>query len=159
MEPWHNALMAERTRGYAHRIDIAADAQRVWAALTSTEALRSWCSPDAEITAREGGAFRANVDRVTKLEAHIDVFLPQRRLRLIHLPAPELPPNDGAIVDDFILDASEGATIVRLLGSGVPSSPEWDAPYMRMRIGWERAIARLKVMVEQRPPAAARAAK
>ncbi|HUK01751.1 MAG TPA: SRPBCC domain-containing protein [Steroidobacteraceae bacterium] len=151
--------MAERTRGYAHRIDIVADAPRVWAAITTSAGLKAWCSPDAEITAREGGAFRANVDRVTELEAHIDVFLPERRMRLIHLPSASLPPNDGAIVDDFMLDAGEGTTIVRLLGSGVPATAEWDAPYMRMRIGWERAIARLKVMVEQRSPAAARAAR
>ena len=145
-----SAPMSGRTRGYAHRIDIAAGAPVVWKTLTSTESLRKWCSPDAQISAREGGLFRASVDRVTELEAHIDVLLPERRMRLIYLPSEELPQSGSAIVADFILDNSDaGKTILRLLGSGFPVAPEWDAFYLRLRTGWERAVARLKVLVEQ----------
>ena len=142
--------MSGRTRGYAHRIDIAAGAPVVWKSLTSTESLRKWCSPDAQISAREGGLFRASVDRVAELEAHIDVLLPERRMRLIYLPSEELPQSGSAIVADFILDNSAaGKTILRLLGSGFPVAREWDAFYLRLRTGWERAVARLKVLVEQ----------
>ncbi len=113
--------MSRRTRGYAHRIDIAAGASLVWKTLTSTECLRKWCSPDAQISAREGGLFRAAVDRVSELEAHIDVLLPERRMRLIYLPSAQLPQAGSAIVVDFILDNSDaGKTILRLLGSGFP---------------------------------------
>jgi uncharacterized protein YndB with AHSA1/START domain len=142
--------MSGRTRGYAHRIDIAAGASLVWKTLTSTESLQKWCSPEAQISAREGGLFRAAVDRVSELEAHIDVLLPERRMRLIYLPSEELPQGGSAIVVDFILDNSDpGKTILRVLGSGFPISPEWDALYLRLRTGWERASARLKVLVEQ----------
>jgi uncharacterized protein YndB with AHSA1/START domain len=142
--------MSGRTRGYAHRVDIAAEAELVWKALTDTENLRKWCSPEAQISAREGGHFRASVDRVTELEAHIDVWQPQRRMRLIYLPSEDLPQNDSPIVDDFMLDGSDpGKTIVRLLGSGFPSDQESDTFYLRLRTGWERAIQRLKVLVEQ----------
>ena len=142
--------MSGRTRGYAHRVDIAAGASLVWKALTSTESLCRWCSPDAQISAREGGLFRASVDRVTQLEAHIDVLLPERRMRIIYLPSARLPQAGSAIVDDFILDGSNPAkTILRLLGSGFPVSVEWDASYLRLRTGWERAVARLKVLAEQ----------
>jgi uncharacterized protein YndB with AHSA1/START domain len=147
--------MSERTRGYAHRIDVAAPAAAVWDALTSSEALQRWCAPGAEISPRAGGLFRARVDRVTELEAHIDIFMPPRRMRLIYLPSAALPPSETALVDDFILDEeAESATVVRLLGSGVPAAPEWDSAYMRLRVGWERAIARLKVHVEQMQSAA-----
>ena len=62
----------------------------------------------------------------------------------------ELPEAGSAIVDDFILDSSDASkTILRLLGSGFPVSPEWDAFYLRQRTGWERAVARLKVLSEQ----------
>ncbi len=143
--------MSGRTRGYAHRVDIAAGAAPVWKALTDTESLRKWCSPEAQINAREGGHFRASVDRVTELEAHIDVLLPERRMRLIYLPSADLPEDGSAIVDDFILDGSDdGHTILRLLGSGFPVTQEADTLYMRLRTGWERAVARLKVLVEQR---------
>jgi uncharacterized protein YndB with AHSA1/START domain len=142
--------MSGRTRGYAHRIDIAAGAAQVWKGLTETESLRKWCSPDAQINAREGGHFRAAVDRVTELEAHIDVLLPPRRMRIIYLPSEHLPQNGSTIVDDFMLDGSDPSkTILRLLGSGFPISPESDTQYLRLRKGWERAVARLKVLVER----------
>ncbi len=90
------------------------------------------------------------MDRVTELEAHIDVLLPQRRMRLIYLPSEDLPQTGSAIVDDFILDGADpGKTILRLLGSGLSRLHESDTFYLRLRTGWERAVARLKVLVEQ----------
>jgi uncharacterized protein YndB with AHSA1/START domain len=141
--------MKERGRGYAHRVDIIADAQDVWRALTEGEHLARWCSPGAQIRARQGGLFRASVDRVIELEAHIDVFEPGRRLRLIYLPNPALPPSDYTIVDDFILDSDESGTILRLLGSGIPATEEWNTQYLRLRLGWQQAMTRLKVFVEK----------
>jgi uncharacterized protein YndB with AHSA1/START domain len=146
---WHNAFMSDKERGYAHRVDVLADADQVWRALTDAAQLTRWCSPQAQIRARLGGLFRASVDRVTEFEAHIDVFDPPRRLRLIYLPAPQLPPAQTVMVDDFILDPTRGATIVRLLGSGVPATPEWDTQYRRLRASWQQALTRLKVLVEQ----------
>jgi uncharacterized protein YndB with AHSA1/START domain len=141
--------MSDKERGYAHRVDIRADPQQVWRAFTEAEQLKGWCSPDAEIRARKGGLFRASVDRVTEFEAHIDVFEPGRRLRLLYLPSPALPRAETVIVDDFILEPLPGGTIVRLLGSGVPATPEWDTQYRRLRTGWQQAIIRLKVVVER----------
>jgi uncharacterized protein YndB with AHSA1/START domain len=140
--------MTDRTRGYAHRIDVVAPASLVWAAITTSAALSQWCSPDAQIDARPGGSFRASVDRVTEFEAHIDVYMPQRRMRLLYLPSPELP-ADSPMADDFVLDAGPGRTIVRLLGSGIPADSAWDEMYLRLRTAWERAMARLKVLVER----------
>jgi hypothetical protein len=98
---------------------------------------------------RAGGLFRATMERIGELEAHIDVFEPPRRLRLIYLPTSSVPPTDSALVDDFILDPGKGVTVVRLLGSGVPSTKEWEQPFMRIKTNWERALPRLKVFVEQ----------
>jgi len=141
--------MRERLRGYAHRIDIAAGVNAVWQALTDEASLARWCSPNAQIRPKAGGLFRASVDRVTELDAHIDVFDPGRRLRLIYLPSSALPPGEATLVDDFILEPAGSGTILRVLGSGFPDHPQWDAQYRRLRTGWERAIARLKVFVEK----------
>ena len=66
------------------------------------------------------------------------------------------PPGDAAVVDDFILDSADaGKTVLRLLGSGYPTGHEWDPLYLRMRTGWERAVARLKVLAEQTERASA----
>jgi uncharacterized protein YndB with AHSA1/START domain len=142
----------EKSRGYAHRLDLRADVQTVWKALTDPARLCEWCSPDARISARAGGLFRACVDRVTELEACIDVFEPGRRLRLIYLPSASLPAADSALVDDFILESSHPGTILRLLGSGVPGSPEWDVQYLRLRTGWQAALMRLKALVQGANP-------
>jgi uncharacterized protein YndB with AHSA1/START domain len=143
------ADMGQRLRGYAHRTDIGANAQAVWRALTEPEKLALWCSPDAWIRPKTGGLFRATVDRVTQLEAHIDVCEPARRLRLIYLPCAAFPDEQTAVTDDFMLSADPRGTIVRLIGSGFVASEVGDVQFRRMRTGWERALARLKVFVEQ----------
>jgi hypothetical protein len=89
------------------------------------------------------------VDRVTELEAHIDVFEFGRRMRLVFLPSAKLPEAETAVVTDFILEALPTGTIVRVLGSGIPGDDAWDTQYKLLRTGWERAIARLKVFVEK----------
>ena len=141
--------MSDKGRGYAHRIDIVAGPGAVWRALSSSEQLQRWCSLGAQINPRPGGLFRACVDRVTEFEAQIDVWEPERRLRLLYLPSPGAPPADRAISDDFILDEVPGGTIVRLLGAGFPASEAWETQYLRLRTGWQQALARLKVLVEQ----------
>jgi uncharacterized protein YndB with AHSA1/START domain len=142
--------MSDKERGYAHRVDIRADADQIWQTLTDSALLCRWCSPKAEVRPRAGGLFRASVDLLTELEAYIDVFDPPRRLRLIYLPARHLPPAGSVLVDDFILEPMPGGggTIVRLLGSGVPTTPEWDTQYRRLRAGWQQAMTRLKVFAE-----------
>src|ERR1700744_6354400 len=147
--------MSDKLRGYADRVDFVADPEKVWLALTTSDYLKRWCSPAADIKARPGGLFRASVDRVIELEAHIDVFEPGRRLRLIYLPVPGLPPTDSAIVDHFILDSTPPETIVRLLGSGIPGAPDWEPQYRRLRMGGQAAMTRLKVFVERQMAAGA----
>src|SRR5579863_8812941 len=87
--------MADGTRGYAHRVDIVADIELVWRALTEPAMLAQWYAPDARVDAREGELER---------EAHIDVFLPPRRLRLIYMPLPNLPDDGTVLVEDVLLD-------------------------------------------------------
>jgi len=137
--------------GYAHRVDVAGTAEQVWRALTVSSELDLWCAPGASIQPRAGGLFRAALDRRVELEGHIDIFDPPRRLRLIYLPNPAFPPTETALVDDFILDEGKGVTVLRLLGSGVPSEKAWEQPFMRIKTSWERALPRLKVLVERQP--------
>ena len=86
-------------------------------------------------------------------EAHIDIFEVNRRLRLIYLSGKDSPPSDSAAVDDFILDTrrGEGKTSLRLLGSGIPETSDWDRSYASIRMGWERLLGRIKVTLESPP--------
>jgi len=141
--------MAGKLRGYAHRIDINADPSRVWRALTEPAALARWCAPGATIRGRPGGSFRASVDRIGVIDAHIDVFDAGRRLRLIHMEQDDLPAQGVTLIDDFLLEADGATTIVRLLGSGYPDDRIWDPYFLRLRTSWERALARLKVYLDK----------
>jgi len=141
------------TRGYAHLVEVEVPVGRVWRALTDPGLIRIWSGQEAEIDARKGGSYRLGNLNEGGREAHIDIFDVNRRLRLIYLKSSDWPAGDSAVVDDFILDVrkGEGTTSLRLLGSGVPESPAWDRSYLRIRMGWERLMARIKVTLESPP--------
>jgi uncharacterized protein YndB with AHSA1/START domain len=139
-----------KTRGFAHRIDIEAPPPKVWTALCGPMLAPLWLGKDARVRPQKGGAWSATIAPGLVREAIIDVFEPPRRLRLIYLTPPELPTFEGAVVDDVMLEETEGHTVVRLLCSGVPDFHEWTPHYMKVRTAAERALARLKVLVEQR---------
>jgi uncharacterized protein YndB with AHSA1/START domain len=141
------------TRGYAQLIEVAVPVARVWRALTDAALIRIWSGAAAEVDARKGGVYRLELPGTGKREAHIDVFDANRRLRLIYMPNPAAPPCDSAIVDDFLLDLRPGETLtsLRLLGSGIPEAQSWDPHYARIRLGWERFMARIKVTLENPP--------
>jgi uncharacterized protein YndB with AHSA1/START domain len=141
------------TRGYAHLVEINVPVARVWRALTDPGLIRIWSGQEAEIDPRKGGSYLVGKRHDGGREAHIDIFDVNRRLRLIYLHCGDWPTGDSAVVDDFLLDVrkGEGKTSLRLLGSGVPEAAEWDKSYVRIRIGWERLLARIKVTLESPP--------
>lgn len=142
--------MTERTRGYAHRVDVVAPQAEVWRGLIEPERIALWYAPGARVRACAGGSYAVRADRDLDREAHIDVFQPPRRLRLIYMPLAGYPRTDAVIVDDFIVDSGEDGAVVRLLGSGIPEGPAWEPLYLRLRDGWARALARLKFVTEKR---------
>lgn len=151
-----------QNRGYVHRVDIRAELDDVWQALIDPTILARWHVPNARVDARVGGSYWTRLDANIVREAHIDVFQPPRRLRLIYMPQAGLPDDGAVLVDDFLIDRDETAsreanatiTIVRLMGSGVPDDDVWDPVYVRLRNGWERALLRLKVSFERKEDSA-----
>ena len=141
------------TRGYAHLVEIDVPVARVWRALTEPGLIKIWSGQEAEIDPRQGGMYRIGKRSGSAREAHIDIFDVNRRLRLIYLNGKDAPPSDSAAVDDFLLDThrGEGKTSLRLLGSGISDNPLWDQSYTRIRMGWERFMARIKVTLESPP--------
>lgn len=141
------------TRGYAHLVEIHAPIARVWRALTDPALIRIWSGLEAEVDPRKYGIYRVGGRGNGGREAHIDIFEENRRLRLIYTAGAAMPAADSAVVDDFLLDQrkSDGTTSLRVLGSGIPESRDWDQTYARIRIGWERYLARIKVALESPP--------
>jgi uncharacterized protein YndB with AHSA1/START domain len=141
------------TRGYAHLVEVDVPVARVWRALTDPGLIRIWSGQEAEIDPRQGGSYRLGNRTDGGREAHIDIFDVNRRLRLIYLKGSDWPAGEGAVVDDFLLDVrkGQGTSSLRLLGSGVPEAAAWDKSYVKMRMGWERFMARIKVTLESPP--------
>ncbi len=141
------------TRGYAHLAEIRAPLNRVWRALTDPSLIRIWSGLDAEIDPRKNGLYRIGHPDTGGREAHIDVFQENRRLRLIYLPEPGMPRGDTAVVDDFLLDVprADGIVSLRLLGSGIPETKEWDRQYLRLRLSAERGLGKIKNALENPP--------
>jgi hypothetical protein len=151
--------MSKTTRGYVHRVDIRAELADVWQALIDPAIIMRWHVPSVRVDAREGGSYWTRTAKQLTREAHIDIFLPPRRLRLIYMPLRELPADEVVIVDDFLLDHDQAATqakgapvtVLRLMGSGIPDARNWDAMYLRLRGDWERSLLRLKASFERTP--------
>lgn len=150
---WHNSAVANDCRSYALRTDIGVPVARVWAAWTNPTSLTRWCAPSAAIRAQTDGSFRVRFDSAVEIDAHVDVFEPRQRLRLILLSGSSAPAFDGVEIDDFVFEAyaatSGEQSRLRLLNSGLPNSPGWDHYYARKRVHWQRALARLKVFLEK----------
>ena len=141
------------TRGYAHLVEIGVPVGRIWRALTEPALIRIWSGQEAEIDARKGGLYRIGKRHTGGREAHIDIFDPNRRLRLIYMHGADSPPADSAVVDDLLLDMrKDGTASLRVLGSGVPDASVWDKPYVRMRMNWEKSLGRMKAALEAPPP-------
>jgi uncharacterized protein YndB with AHSA1/START domain len=151
--------MALKTRGFAHRIDIAVAPPKVWAVLCGPTLLQLWAGAGARVKPQKGGHWLVVPAPGLEREAIIDIFDPPRRLRLIYLTPPTLPVFDGAVVEDILLDTEGTGSVVRLLASGVPDLPEWTPYYGKVRTSAERALGRLKVLCEQRERMAQASAK
>jgi len=134
-------------------VEVEVPAARIWSALTDPRLISIWSGQECEIDPREGGMYRIGKRDAGAREAHIDIFEPNRRLRLIYLDGRDSPPSDSAAIDDFILDVrpGESKTSLRLLGSGISDAAAWDQIYVKIRLGWERFLSRIKVTLESPP--------
>jgi uncharacterized protein YndB with AHSA1/START domain len=137
-------------RSFAHRVDIGVPVERVWRAFTDSKLLGRWSAQGATITPREKGRMHVVFSAEIELDALIDVLTTPQRIRLILLPTPGMPTSDAVIVEDFLFErAPKTTTVMRLLSSGVPSSPAWVTYYLSKRRYWELALTRLKVFLEK----------
>lgn len=146
--------MSPKPRGYAQFIEIRQPPERVFSAFADPAQLISWYATEASIEPRRGGRMYAKIGHGRVRDATIDVWDPGRRLRLIYMPDPSLPPSaTGPIVEDVLFDVKPGRTVVRILGSGVPGEREWDVHFLALRRGWALWLVQLKRFLEAEPPA------
>lgn len=148
--------MTKATRGYAQFIEIQRPPAPVFAAFVSKQWLERWYAAEASVEPRKGGTLKVKLRDGTVRDAVLDVYEQDRRLRLLYMPDPALPPLPaGPMTEDILFDLKPGRTVVRVLGAGVPATRDWDAYFAWLRKGWTYWLHNLKRNIEaEQPPVA-----
>ena len=136
-------------KAQTHEIEVRVPADVAWRALTDPDELVRWFCEEASIEPREGGAYSISWGDGAVGRRRIEVWQPSRRLRLVTESFPPGMEPDEPLVEEWILESGRGATVVRLVHSGFPDSPDWDGIYDSMELGWGLFFRGLRHYVER----------
>lgn len=134
-----------KTRSQEHEIEIDAPIEAVWKALTDAEELTRWFVEEARVTPGLGGRIWGSWGPGQSGEKQIDDWQPGKRLLLSLLPSEvtgecsgsESPRLHAPIVEEYTLETRGGRTVLRLVHSGIPDTPEWEGYYDGTNLGWK----------------------
>lgn len=145
-----------KTRNIEREIEINAPVEAVWKALTEAEELTRWFSEEARVTPGVGGSIWVSWGEGQSGDTRIETWEPNRRLRLRNLPweAKDSQYNEEAaastpIIQEYTLESRGGTTVLRLVDSGMPDTPEWDGMYDGKSRGWEMFFNGLRHYLEK----------
>jgi uncharacterized protein YndB with AHSA1/START domain len=136
--------------------EIDAPAEHVWKALTDAAEITRWFATDAKIEPRVGGVWSLNWYGDFPWDARIQIFEPNRHLRIaMEAPPPTSedvgkPESEHArpTIVDYLLEARGGKTVLRIVHSGFGADAAWDEEYEGVRTGWAFEIEVLRHYVE-----------
>jgi uncharacterized protein YndB with AHSA1/START domain len=145
-----------KTRSQHHEIEIDAPIEAVWKALTDAEELTRWFVEEARVTPGLGGRIWGSWGEGMAGEKQIDDWQPGKRLLLSHLP-PEAEDSAGSetpklhlpVVEEYTLETRGGRTVLRLVQSGVPDTPEWEGYYDGTNLGWKMFFIGMRHYLER----------
>jgi uncharacterized protein YndB with AHSA1/START domain len=139
------------TRQQTHEIVIDAPVEAVWKAISDGEELTRWFVEEAEVKPGVGGTISISWGGEEKGEGRIDEWEPNRKLRKT-LMAFEMgaAKYDGStpMVDEYTIEQRDGKTVLRLVSSGIPDTPEWDGFYNGTDSGWSSFFRTLRHYLE-----------
>ena len=137
---------------------IKAPRSEVWKALATSQGLRSWEMPLAEIELKVGGYLEASYDPKAKLgdpnniKHQIVTYVPERLLVFRNVQTPQgFPHADlfSKVTSVLILDdAGDGVTRVTEAGVGYGQGADWDQLYGFFRNGNAWVLEKLKAHFE-----------
>lgn len=145
---------AERT--LVHEAVIPAPPADVWNAFATSEGLRSWMSPHADIDLRIGGEMRTNyqpegvIGDKSTIVNQVLAFEPQRMLTIRNTRAPEGFPHADLFQQTWTVihfDPIEGQpdrTHVRIAGLGWGEGADWDVIYNFFKAGNAQVLDELR---------------
>jgi uncharacterized protein YndB with AHSA1/START domain len=149
----------EAVRSFDMTIDIAADPETVWKALTDAGELVRWFPFEARVEPGEGGTMFWGWGESWDWRHRIDAWEPSRHLRLVddrYVPfdVHGQPIADGRVrparvAIEITLEARGGSTRLRLVHSGFERGKDWDDEFEGISTGWQSELRNLKYYLER----------
>jgi uncharacterized protein YndB with AHSA1/START domain len=149
--------MSERsggTRRQEHEITIDAPIESVWKAISDAEELTRWFVEEASVEPGVGGTIAISWGGDEKGQTRIEEWEPNRKLRLTLVPFEMgAAKYDGTtpMVDEYAIERRDGKTVLRLVNSGIPDTPEWDGFYNGTNSGWDSFLRTMRFYLEHHP--------
>lgn len=147
----------KQTRSQEHVVRIHAPREAVWKALTDAEEITRWYVRKADVDLGTGRYF-LHWEEGMEGTARIDVCEAPGRLRLVHQqPVKDDEGNetgelqDAPIAEEYVLETDGDVTVLRMVTSGVPATPEWDGFFDGIQRGWGLYFRALQFYLETHP--------
>ena len=147
------------TRTIECEIEIDAPIESVWKAITEAEELTRWFSEEARVTPGVGGSCWVSWGEGQAGESRIETWEPGRRLVLRNLPwesgegnaaqYDEKAAQESPMIQEYTLESRGGRTVLRLVDSGIPDSPDWEHMYDGKSRGWQMFFHGLRLYLEK----------
>lgn len=137
---------------------ILAPVDAVWTALTDAVELTRWFPLEATVSQGVGGNIHMSWRNEYQFDSPIAVWMPSRRLRLIHQESSKAarPGEAGLPFDvpcqigvDYRLEDRAGETLLHFEHFGFPADETWDAQYAGCESGWDFQLQGLKLYLER----------
>lgn len=133
------------TRSHVEQLDTSCDRSEIWAAITDIEILKRWLARDGSFAPYIGGPFEMDLRDGYSMSGRLDIFMPQRRMRMVIAPAEQeeaLP--TGPITIGHVIREKDGVTTLAVTVAGIPGSEDWEEYYRLSVDRWRNALAELK---------------
>lgn len=139
-------------REFAMEIEITADRETVWRAITEARQIRNWFAPDVEVEPGEGGRMRWSWGEHHDWPHVIEQWKPSQHLRTRY----DSQVEDGAggkrpLFVDFFLEGDGGTTTLRLVHSGFGPEASFDDEYDGISSGWPVELRSLRHYLQRHP--------
>ena len=146
--------MSERrtgARAQEHEIVIDAAIESVWKAITDAEELTRWFVDEATVEPGAGGTIAISWGGAEKAQSRIEVWEPNHTLRLAKMPSDmgtATADAQPAMIQEYTIERRDGKTVLRLVHSGIPDTPDWDGFYDGTNSGWPSFFRALRHYLE-----------
>ena len=138
------------TRSHTEHIDLRASLEDVWHAITDIESMKKWLVQEGEFSPHIGGAFQLSMLDNSEMSGRIDIYIPNRRMRLVvALRDGAEPLSTGPITIGLQLKEIENGTTLSVTVAGIPADEDWEEDYKRSEMRWQNGLDELRSMLNE----------